>query len=152
MKIATTSAALDKLGPDFRFRTLLILHDGDVILVGDGDPTFGDAEYLRKAGWGVTTVFDNWAAQLKKLNIATVKDVIIDDSVFDENFYHPRWPGDARRPQYKERFEAEVAGFNLNANCIDFARLEPTRTGQACRVLRSPPIRRRHMQLCKTNA
>jgi D-alanyl-D-alanine carboxypeptidase/D-alanyl-D-alanine-endopeptidase (penicillin-binding protein 4) len=129
LKIATTSAALDKLGPDFRFRTLLIYHDGDLILIGDGDPTFGDAEYLKKAGWGVTTVFDNWAAQLKKLNVASVKDVIIDDSVFDMNFYHPRWPGDARRPQYTSRFEAEVAGMNLNANCIDFV-ITPTAPGK----------------------
>lgn len=129
LKILTTSATLDRLGPDFRFRTLLLLHDGDLILVGDGDPTFGDAEYLKKAGWTVTTVFENWAAQLKKLNITSVRDVIVDDSVFDENFSHPRWPGDARRPQYTSRFEAEVAGFNLNANCIDFI-VEPTAPGK----------------------
>src|SRR6185295_10492653 len=69
LKVLTTSAAIDRLGPDFRFRTLLIFHEGDLVLVGDGDPTFGDAEYLKKAGWNVTTVFENWVAQLKKLNI-----------------------------------------------------------------------------------
>jgi D-alanyl-D-alanine carboxypeptidase/D-alanyl-D-alanine-endopeptidase (penicillin-binding protein 4) len=129
LKILTTSAALDRLGGEFRFRTLLIMHAGDVILLGDGDPTFGDAEFLRKAGWGVTTVFENWAGQLKKLNMMQVKDVIVDDSVFDENFSHPRWPGDPSHPQYKQRFEAEVGGFNLNANCIDFV-VEPTQPGQ----------------------
>lgn len=116
LKVVTTSAALDLLGPDFRFRTVLLLHDGDLILVGDGDPSFGDAEYLKKAGWKVTTVYENWAAQLKKLNIAAVKDVIVDDSIFDDHFSHPLWP--AR--QHTSRFEAEVAGMNLNANCLDF--------------------------------
>lgn len=43
LKLATTSAALDKLGADFKFRTVLYLHDGDLVLVGDGDPSFGDA-------------------------------------------------------------------------------------------------------------
>jgi len=125
LKIATTSAALDTLGPDFRFRTLLVYHDGDLILIGDGDPTFGDAEYLKPAGWNVTTVFNNWADQLKKLNITTVRDVLIDDSVFDEHFSHPGWP--AR--QYTARFEAEVGGFNLNANCVDFL-VQPTAPGK----------------------
>ncbi|HET6250148.1 MAG TPA: D-alanyl-D-alanine carboxypeptidase/D-alanyl-D-alanine-endopeptidase [Tepidisphaeraceae bacterium] len=137
LKVATTSAALDKLGPAFKFHTLLVLHDGDVILIGDGDPTFGDAEYLRKAGWGVTTVFDNWAAQLKKLNVTTVRNVIIDDSVFDENFSHPRWPGDARKPQYTSRFEAEVAGMNLNANCVDFT-VDPTTAGKLAAFTTDP--------------
>ena len=125
LKIATTSAALDQFGPDFRFRTQLFLRDGDLILVGDGDPTFGDAEYLKKAGWKVTTVYENWAAQLKKMNVASVKDVIVDDSVFDDNFSHPGWP--AR--QFASRFEAEVAGFNLNANCIDFV-ISPSSVGR----------------------
>jgi D-alanyl-D-alanine carboxypeptidase/D-alanyl-D-alanine-endopeptidase (penicillin-binding protein 4) len=62
---------------------------------------------------------------LKKLNVDAVKDVIVDDSVFDDNFSHPLWP--AR--QYASRFEAEVAGMNLNANCVDFL-ISPTAPGQ----------------------
>ena len=106
LKVVTTSAALDQLGPGFRFRTVLFRHDGDLFLIGDGDPASGDAEYLKKSGWKVTTVFENWAAQLKKMNIDSVRDVIVDDSIFDENFSHPLWP--AR--QYTSRFEAEVGG------------------------------------------
>src|SRR5262245_18332092 len=36
LKIATTSAFLDKLGPNFKFRTLLLRRGADLILVGDG--------------------------------------------------------------------------------------------------------------------
>ena len=38
LKVVTTSAALDRLGPDFKFQTKLVEHDGDLILIGDGGP------------------------------------------------------------------------------------------------------------------
>jgi D-alanyl-D-alanine carboxypeptidase/D-alanyl-D-alanine-endopeptidase (penicillin-binding protein 4) len=115
LKVITTSAALDRLGPDFKFRTQLVYHDGDLILVGDGDPTFGDFELLGRMGWDVTTVFNNWAAGLKKLNITAVRNIVVDDSIFEQTFIHPHWPAD----QLDERYMAGVAGMNLNANCLD---------------------------------
>ena len=33
LKVITTSAALDRLGGDFKFRTQLVYHDGDLILI-----------------------------------------------------------------------------------------------------------------------
>src|SRR5947207_12378692 len=54
LKLLTTSAFLDKLGPDFRFRTTLLLKDRDLCLIGDGDPTLGDVELLKKSGWNAT--------------------------------------------------------------------------------------------------
>src|SRR5438045_812906 len=59
LKLVTTSAALENLGPDFKFRTLLLKHNNDLVLIGDGDPSLGDAALLRKAGWDVTTLFKN---------------------------------------------------------------------------------------------
>ena len=115
-KLLTTSAALEVLGEKFVFRTLLVQRGQDLVLIGDGDPTFGDAEMLRKAGWGVTTVFDNWAAQLPRQQVKTVANVLVDDSVFDENFAHPNWPAD----QLHKRYVAQVGGMNLNVNCVDF--------------------------------
>src|SRR5207249_2719120 len=41
LKLLTTSAALDRLGPDFAFRTALFKHGQDLCLLGDGDPTLG---------------------------------------------------------------------------------------------------------------
>lgn len=115
LKVITTSAALDRLGPDFKFRTQLVWHEGDLILIGDGDPTFGDAELLTRVGWDVNTVFKNWAEAVKKLDLPAVRNVLVDDGIFDENLVHPRWPVD----QLQKRYAAEVAGMNLNANCLD---------------------------------
>src|SRR5271155_914407 len=38
LKVVTTSAALDTLGPGFQFRTALVQRGDELILVGDGDP------------------------------------------------------------------------------------------------------------------
>jgi D-alanyl-D-alanine carboxypeptidase/D-alanyl-D-alanine-endopeptidase (penicillin-binding protein 4) len=115
LKLITTSAALDRLGSDFKFKTQLVFHDGNLILIGGGDPAFGDAELLTRVGWDVTTVFQNWARQVKSLNLGSIKSVIVDDSIFDEQVVHPNWPADQRLDWY----EAEVAGMNLNQNCLD---------------------------------
>ncbi len=121
LKVVTTAAALERLGPDFRFRTMLAVRGApggahDVAVVGDGDPTLGDAEMLQRLGWGVDTVFANWADVLKKRNVTRVRNVYVDDSVFDEVFVHPNWPAE----QQHKRYVAQVGGVNLNANCVDF--------------------------------
>jgi len=116
LKLATTSAALDRLGADFKFRTALYLHNGDLVLIGDGDPSFGDAEYLKRVSWKSTSVYESWAAQLKKLTVNAVRDVVVDDSVFEDNVLHPHWPIN----QIDRWYEAEVGGMNFNINCIDF--------------------------------
>ncbi|HLL90279.1 MAG TPA: D-alanyl-D-alanine carboxypeptidase, partial [Tepidisphaeraceae bacterium] len=42
LKLLTTAAALERLGPDFKFRTRLARRGDDLVLVGDGDPSLGD--------------------------------------------------------------------------------------------------------------
>lgn len=116
MKLVTTSAALDRLGGDFRFRTTLYQRGEDLVIVGDGDPTIGDAELLRPHGWKVTTLFENWAELLRSKGVTRVAGVIVDDAAFDEMFTHPSWSPD----DLHKRFGAQVAGLNLNANCLDF--------------------------------
>jgi D-alanyl-D-alanine carboxypeptidase/D-alanyl-D-alanine-endopeptidase (penicillin-binding protein 4) len=134
LKLLTTSAALDRLGPDFKFRTFLLQKDQDLYLIGDGDPTIGDIELLKKTGWGTTTLFRLWADELKKRHITKVNKIFVDDSVFDQQFLHPDWS-----PRYANaRYSAEVAGMNLNANCVDFlVRLQSA--GQPVTYLLDPP-------------
>jgi serine-type D-Ala-D-Ala carboxypeptidase/endopeptidase (penicillin-binding protein 4) len=115
LKVITTSAALEELGGDFKFRTLLVYHNGDLALIGDGDPTLGDAEMLKKVGWDVDTVFKTWATGLARKQFRSAKNLLVDDSIFDDQFLHPHWPAD----QTEKRYAAEIAALNLNANCID---------------------------------
>ncbi|HEV2295163.1 MAG TPA: D-alanyl-D-alanine carboxypeptidase/D-alanyl-D-alanine-endopeptidase [Tepidisphaeraceae bacterium] len=133
LKLITTAAALDRLGPDFKFRTHLLLKGEDLYLIGDGDPTLGDAEMLKPLGWDVTTIFMIWADELKKRNVAHVKNLYIDDSVFDEQFLHPNWPID----QEHLRYVAQVGGINLNVNCVDFI-IRKSSYGQPVSVLMNP--------------
>jgi D-alanyl-D-alanine carboxypeptidase/D-alanyl-D-alanine-endopeptidase (penicillin-binding protein 4) len=134
LKLLTTSAALSSFGSDFQFTTKLLRHGDDLYLIGDGDPTFGDAELLKKSGWGVRTVFQSWAGELKKRGITTIGNVCVDDSVFDEVFIHPDWS-----PRYASASDsAQVAGVNLNANCVDFYLTVGSR-GQTVSYRTDPP-------------
>ncbi len=122
LKLLTTAAALDTLGKDFAFQTKLLVR-GDVAsgevelaVIGDGDPSFGDAALLRSIdGWGTRTVFAAWAEQLQAQGIRRISAVRLDDSVFDDQYIHPSWPENQRHRWY----EAQVGGLNLNINCID---------------------------------
>jgi serine-type D-Ala-D-Ala carboxypeptidase/endopeptidase (penicillin-binding protein 4) len=125
LKVITTSAALEKLGAGFKFQTRLYWHNGDLVLIGDGDPTLGDAEMLKKVGWDVDTVFKTWAGGLAKRRVISAHNLLVDDSVFDEQFIHPNWPAD----QEQKRYVAQIAGLNLNANCLDIY-VQPNGSGR----------------------
>jgi D-alanyl-D-alanine carboxypeptidase/D-alanyl-D-alanine-endopeptidase (penicillin-binding protein 4) len=136
LKVVTTSTALEKLGTDFQFKTTLAIRDGDIAFIGDGDPSLGDAEMLRKSGWDADTVFKNWAQMLQKRGITEVRNVFIDDSIFDQNFTHPDWPAD----QLHKNYCAQVGGVNLNVNCLDFY-LRTAGSGQVVQYVIDPPTR-----------
>ena len=136
LKIVTTSAAMEKLGADFKFRTLLLRRGQDLVLVGDGDPSFGDAELLKKSGWDVQTVFRAWATALAKANIGPVRRLLVDDSVFDEQFLNPNW----KEYPFLERYVSEVGGMNLNFNCADFY-IKPNGPGRVVSFITDPPTR-----------
>ena len=116
LKLVTTGTAIKRLGADFTFRTALAVRGKDVALIGDGDPTLGDAELLKPLGWDAQTVFARWADTLRERGITSVSAVRVDDSIFDQAFFHPNWPLN----QASKSYEAQVAGVNLNANVLDF--------------------------------
>ena len=134
LKLVTTSAALEKLGPDFKFRTILARRGDDLVIIGDGDPTFGDAEAMKRVGWETTSAFKQWIELLKKQNVTSISNVIIDDSIFDQTFYQPNWDPKERLKDYR----AEVAGMNLNLNLMDFY-VRVTSPGQTVQYSIDPP-------------
>jgi D-alanyl-D-alanine carboxypeptidase/D-alanyl-D-alanine-endopeptidase (penicillin-binding protein 4) len=79
-------------------------------------------------------VYEGWAAQLRKSNVASVRDVIVDDSIFDQEFSHPRWPSG----QSDNYYMAQVGGMNLNENLVDLL-VEPTSPGAVVSFSIDPP-------------
>jgi D-alanyl-D-alanine carboxypeptidase/D-alanyl-D-alanine-endopeptidase (penicillin-binding protein 4) len=136
LKLITTSAFVDRFGADFKFRTTLAMRGDDLVVIGDADPSFGDAELLRRAGWESTTVFANWAEMLKKRGVKSVRNVLVDDSICDQTFVHPNWPA----KQQHFRYVAGVAGMNFNANALDFY-LRTTGHGNVVNYTIDPPTK-----------
>ncbi|MFT3786682.1 MAG: D-alanyl-D-alanine carboxypeptidase/D-alanyl-D-alanine-endopeptidase [Tepidisphaeraceae bacterium] len=117
-KVITTACALETLGPDFQFRTALLRKDKTLALVGDGDPAFCDTQYVMytsKLGVRTTTTFSAWAKGLKDAKLTKFDQLLVDDSVFDEELFNPNWPANQSNLEYCP----EVSGLNFNANCLD---------------------------------
>ncbi|MFZ0034547.1 MAG: D-alanyl-D-alanine carboxypeptidase/D-alanyl-D-alanine-endopeptidase, partial [Sedimentisphaerales bacterium] len=114
MKVITTAAALKYLGPGYEFKTKVGLCGDTLVVIGGGDPLLGDAvtnaKYNRETGW----IFKDIAKALKQNNITAIKDIIVDDSIFDNEWVHPNWP----KEQLNQWYACEVSGLNYNDNCI----------------------------------
>jgi D-alanyl-D-alanine carboxypeptidase/D-alanyl-D-alanine-endopeptidase (penicillin-binding protein 4) len=115
-KILTTAAAFEKYGPKAAFKTLLYKVGDDLVLVGGGDPAFGDAKLAGAHDTTPTAAFEQWAEALKAQGITRYNALIIDDRIFDTEWVHPHWPADQRLNWYS----APIGGLNFNANCLDW--------------------------------
>ena len=95
MKLVTTASALEMLGSDFCFKTILAIDGkisrdsvltGNLYIRGGGDPTLGsdkigDADFLTK-----------WVAAIRQAGINRITGRIIPDSgIFDDEGVNPHW-------------------------------------------------------------
>lgn len=97
MKLVTSSAALELLGPEYTFKTFVGYTgtvrrsgrlDGDIVIIGGGDPALG-SEYFREH---YNNFISSWVNGIKKYGIKKVGGkVITDDSCFDYEPVAPRW-------------------------------------------------------------
>ena len=120
MKLYTTAAGLDRLGPDFAWTTTLFadgavrddtLH-GNLIAVGTGDPAIGGP----LSNGDVTRVFQDWADSLRAAGILHVTgDIIGNDDAFDDTPLGPGWMWDDESSWYS----AEIGALTFNDNCVD---------------------------------
>lgn len=115
MKIITTAAALQYLGPDFVYQTVFGLKGDTLVIIGSGDPLLGDrvtdARYTRGPHWLLRDI----AGALKSHNVSYINDIIVDTTVFDDQRTHPSWPA----AELNRWYACEVCGLNYNANCIE---------------------------------
>jgi serine-type D-Ala-D-Ala carboxypeptidase/endopeptidase (penicillin-binding protein 4) len=115
MKLVTTAAALHYLGPDFTYLTGVGMIGDSVTVIGSGDPLLGDKPAMQKRNLDPRWMLKDVAEILRKNNIASISDVIVDDTVFDDEYVQPNWP----KNELNRWYAAEVAGINYNGNCIE---------------------------------
>lgn len=134
MKLLTTTAALDVLGPDFMFRTTLgqlpPARQGEapnLVVQGDGDPAFGDPVLLDEHGYVVDNLLDQWVQVIANTGQTRFANLIVDDRVFDRQFVHESWP----EGQLHLSYCAQVSGLNFYENCVDVLLIPSSQRGQA---------------------
>jgi serine-type D-Ala-D-Ala carboxypeptidase/endopeptidase (penicillin-binding protein 4) len=140
MKLFTTAAAVELLKPGFEVTTTVYARgdidpsgtlQGDVKIVGRGDPTIGGRFHDGDA----TAVIKEWAADLNRAGIKTINgNLVFEYGYFDTEYVHPTWPAD----QLVNWYEAPVAAFSMQEGCVA-VRVLPSRPGQACTVTFEPP-------------
>jgi D-alanyl-D-alanine carboxypeptidase/D-alanyl-D-alanine-endopeptidase (penicillin-binding protein 4) len=132
MKIVTSAAALEYLGRDFSFVTRVGLCGDTLVVKGSGDPLLGDKETETRNGRVFQPLIREIASRLRELEVASVSDILIDTSIFDNQRVHPSWPLD----QLHQKYACEVSGLNYNGNCIDIS--AANRNGKAFLELDPP--------------
>ncbi|MBK5259579.1 MAG: D-alanyl-D-alanine carboxypeptidase/D-alanyl-D-alanine-endopeptidase [Thermoanaerobaculia bacterium] len=140
MKLFTTGAAIDLLKPSFEVTTAVYTRgsvdpsgtlNGDVKIVGRGDPTIGGRFHDGQA----TEVLTEWATDLKRAGIKTIGgNLIFEYGYFDTEYIHPTWPVD----QLVNWYEAPISSFSMQEGCVQ-VRVLPSKPGQPCVVQLEPP-------------
>jgi len=138
LKLLTTAACLDRLGPDWRIRTYIgrlpvegKKDERDLAIIGGGDPNFSGRFYGRDT----VGAFRQWADALKKAGVRSLGRVVLDDTLFDGVLQHPHWPADQRA----EWYEAPVSALSLCDNCVEVHVAPGAKAGDPARVWLEPP-------------
>jgi D-alanyl-D-alanine carboxypeptidase/D-alanyl-D-alanine-endopeptidase (penicillin-binding protein 4) len=140
MKLFTTASAIDLLHPDFQVTTTVFMRGvadasgtltGDVKVVGHGDPTIGGRFHDGHS----TAVIDEWATDLKRAGVKTIRgNLIFEYGYMDTDYIHPTWPVN----QLVNWYEAPVSAFSMQENCVQ-VRVAPGSPRKACVVQLEPP-------------
>ncbi|MFA3781893.1 D-alanyl-D-alanine carboxypeptidase/D-alanyl-D-alanine-endopeptidase [Melioribacteraceae bacterium 4301-Me] len=120
MKLFTTSAALLLLGSNYKYITQLFTNgelkdstlNGDLILVGSGDPTISN----RFTGGSSTKIFEDWADTLLSKGIKYINGNLVgDNSAFDNVGLGKGWPWD----NLSDWFSAPSSAISFNDNTVE---------------------------------
>jgi len=121
MKLYTVATALDKLSPDYRFKTLVYsdrkldasgVIRGDLAIYGRGDPSFAarfnNGDYLK--------AIDNLATRIVSAGVKRVEgDLVGDESYFVGPKYGAGWEWEDLTWSYG----AEISSLTVNDNALD---------------------------------
>src|SRR3989339_771459 len=97
MKLVTSAAALELLGPEYTFKTNIGYTgspsrsgrlDGNIVITGGGDPSLG-SEYFNDH---YREFIDSWVEAIKNAGIKKIRGrIVTDDSYYDFEPVPPRW-------------------------------------------------------------
>lgn len=121
MKLLTTAAALEILGPDYQFTTTLYLDgqrsgstlEGNLVIRGGGDPTISDRRFTQHypTNGDPLELFRTWASALRNNNITYINGHIIgDSSFFDDELLGNGWAWDDEPTP----FAAQISALSFN--------------------------------------
>jgi D-alanyl-D-alanine carboxypeptidase/D-alanyl-D-alanine-endopeptidase (penicillin-binding protein 4) len=140
MKLFTSAAALELLGPDYRFKTRFLTNGeidkkgrlkGGLVIVGGGDPLISGR--FRDS---VTEVLGFWADSLISLGIKEIKgDMIIDNSFFSGPEFGPGWSWDDMTYWYA----CPISALSFNDNCVDLKLLPGVKVGDPA-IIKIDPV------------
>lgn len=98
LKVVTSAAALEILGPDYRFATRIgytgkienSVLKGDLIVWGGGDPSLGSEYFINH--YFNPHFLETWAKYIKAAGIRKVKgNLILNSSIYDREKIPPSW-------------------------------------------------------------
>ncbi len=126
-KLLTTAAALQQLGPQFRYRTSVYRVNSPsnlmaLRLLGRGDPSLADLQ------------LDSLAQQLSRQSIRQVDHLIVDHSYFQGTAINPSWEWEDIQADYG----APANSLILNQNAVEL-KLFPQVLGQPLRLTWADP-------------
>jgi len=139
MKLVTGSAALETLGPGWRFRTLVLFGGpvangvlrGDLFVVGSGDPTIA-ADFQHG---DPLAVFRAWADSLRAHGVTRIAGRIVgDDDVFDDLPLGAGWAWD----DVNDYYSAEIGGLEYNLGVVGISVAPGAQPGSPGRVTLRP--------------
>ncbi len=144
MKVLTTAAVLDALGPDYRYTTRLYASgdirgstlDGHLVIRGTGDPTISDRRFTTHypTDGDAFEVFRQWSDSLKAQGITSVTGHVIGDaSYFDDELLGAGWAWDDEPTP----FAAQISALSFNEGRLSIS-ATGTSLGSRARVRVEP--------------
>ncbi|HLA13034.1 MAG TPA: D-alanyl-D-alanine carboxypeptidase/D-alanyl-D-alanine-endopeptidase [Pyrinomonadaceae bacterium] len=141
MKLYTVAAALDRLGPDFRFTTSMysrsrpdaagIVH-GDLTIYGRGDPSiaarFNSGDYFK----GI----DELATRIAAAGVKRVEGDLIGDETW---FVGPQYGAGWEWEDLQWWYGAEISALSVNDNALDLSVKPGPRVGAPALITTGPP-------------
>lgn len=138
LKLYTTAAATEALGPDFQYETKVYASGtttsqgvlrGDLVVVGSGDPSMSGRynDLITSAGgfaqlgvsaqdWSTTAILRRWVQSVKDAGIKKIEGSVVgDDNIFDDRELTSSWS----IGYYSDWYAAENSGLAINDNCWD---------------------------------